>query len=267
MLAAQQLASSIAWGAHGRRRAGAGDQFWQYRPARTGDAMRSIDWRMSARSDMQYVRETEWQVAQSLQLWVDHAPSVQFTSHTVTKYQRAAIMALALADLALRGGERVGALDAPFELQTGSRQLARLAHFYDDIATQSTSVPSASDLKPVATCAIFSDFLGDITEWDTFLDQAAQCDAGGVMVMVLDPQEAEFPFQGRSVFENVERDQTFETVLAQDLRGKYLARLNARQAELRALADQYGWQFHVHMTQNAPLPSLLWLHHALGRRP
>ena len=47
---ARQLASTVILGAHGRRRAGMGDEFWQYRPATATDARRTIDWRRSARA-------------------------------------------------------------------------------------------------------------------------------------------------------------------------------------------------------------------------
>ena len=59
MLSAERLAASLTAGAHGQRRAGTGEDFWQYRPATQGDTARSIDWRRSARSDGQFVRDRE----------------------------------------------------------------------------------------------------------------------------------------------------------------------------------------------------------------
>ena len=43
-------------GLHGRRRAGPGESFWQFRPFVTGEAAARIDWRRSARDDRLYVR-------------------------------------------------------------------------------------------------------------------------------------------------------------------------------------------------------------------
>ena len=65
---ADHLAATVLLGTHGRRRSGLGDDFWQYRAMRPGDSYRSIDWRRSARGDAQYVREREWQIAQSILL-------------------------------------------------------------------------------------------------------------------------------------------------------------------------------------------------------
>ena len=70
---AERLANSVLLGEHGRRRAGMGDTFWQYRPAQSHDEARRIDWRRSARSDQTFVQDKEWQIAQSVVLWADPA--------------------------------------------------------------------------------------------------------------------------------------------------------------------------------------------------
>ena len=75
---AEHLATTVLLGDHGRRRSGLGDDFWQYRPLRPGDSYRSIDWRRSAKGDTQFVREREWQIAQSVLLWVDPGASMRF---------------------------------------------------------------------------------------------------------------------------------------------------------------------------------------------
>ena len=104
LVQARHLAGSVLMGEHGRRRAGTGDDFWQYRPGQPGDSRRTIDWRRSARSDTQFVRQREWQVAQSVMLWVDRSASMDFTSlkDTTTKGDRARVLALAIAILLLQ---------------------------------------------------------------------------------------------------------------------------------------------------------------------
>ena len=79
ILSAERLAAMVAPGAHGLRRAGPGEDFWQYRPAGAGDGARSIDWRRSGRSDSQFVRDREAQTAQSAALWLSRAPGMDFT--------------------------------------------------------------------------------------------------------------------------------------------------------------------------------------------
>ena len=101
---AEHLAGAVLLGAHGRRRAGVGDDFWQYRPAQIGDSRRRIDHRRSAMGDQEFVRESEWQIAQSVMLWVDQGASMRFTSdaNLPQKVDRARLLGLAVAILLQR---------------------------------------------------------------------------------------------------------------------------------------------------------------------
>ncbi len=56
---ARRASSSVAAGLHGRRRAGQGESFWQFRPFMSGESAAKVDWRRSARDDRLYVRERE----------------------------------------------------------------------------------------------------------------------------------------------------------------------------------------------------------------
>src|ERR1043166_4756221 len=49
ILEARRVASTIIPGLHGRRRAGPGENFWQYRRFTSGEPANSVDWRRSAR--------------------------------------------------------------------------------------------------------------------------------------------------------------------------------------------------------------------------
>src|SRR3546814_6131026 len=66
LVAAERVAATVAQGVHGRRRVGQGETFWQYRHYDFGDQPQSIDWRQSAKSDMVFVRQMEWEAAQSV---------------------------------------------------------------------------------------------------------------------------------------------------------------------------------------------------------
>ena len=51
MLDARRVAATIIHGVHGRRRAGPGENFWQYRRFVSGEPSGNVDWRRSARDD------------------------------------------------------------------------------------------------------------------------------------------------------------------------------------------------------------------------
>src|SRR6201998_1490481 len=110
VLEARRIAANVIHGLHGRRRAGAGESFWQSRRFVAGEPSQSVDWRRSARDDHLYVREQEWEAAHTVWLWPDRSPSMAFASKNArdSKLERALIVAFAFAELLVEGGERVG---------------------------------------------------------------------------------------------------------------------------------------------------------------
>src|ERR1700682_6164241 len=123
ILEARRVAATVIHGLHGRRRAGSGENFWQYRRFVSGEAASRVDWRRSARDDHLYVRELEWEAAHTVWIWTDRSPSMVFASPMVrdSKLFRALVIALALAEVLVEAGERVGipGLTRP----TGSRNV------------------------------------------------------------------------------------------------------------------------------------------------
>ena len=143
---AEHLAGTVLLGDHGRRRAGLGDDFWQYRPVQPGDTLRMIDWRRSAKTGAQFVRQREWQVAQSVMLWVDQSPAMSFASarDLPTKADRARLLALAVAILLIRGGERVGLTGTQLPPRRGEGQILRLTEMFlqDEVARKHWCLPA-----------------------------------------------------------------------------------------------------------------------------
>jgi uncharacterized protein (DUF58 family) len=255
-------------GEHGRRRAGLGDAFWQYRPAQPGDEARSIDWRRSARSDQQFVQEKEWQIAQSVMLWVDQAAAMRFASSDglPTKAARARVLALATAILLLRGGERVGLTGFDLPPRAGEAQILRLADAFSKESDDEYGAPEARGMTAHARALFVSDFLGDIGPVQVALTTAADRGVKGALLMVLDPQEEAFPFNGRTIFESMGGGLRHETLRADELKDRYLDRLAVRKEAMTALARSTGWQFWCHHTDVSAQSALLWLYTALGRQ-
>ena len=266
---AQRLAAMVLLGEHGRRHSGTGDEFWQYRAAVEGDEARQIDWRRSARSDQHFIRQKEWQAAQSVLLWVDGAASMGFTStkELTTKRQRARILAMATSILLLRAGERVGLTNSANPPRTGQAQLLRLAQELSAMAEdQDFGSPETHGMRPNTRAVFISDFMGNFDAVKQALTDAADRGVKGALLQILDPQEEAFPFDGRTIFQSMTGAMRYETLKAGDLRGRYLERLAERKAALADLAHATGWQYSCHHTNDAPRAALTWLYHALERR-
>src|SRR3954464_7552102 len=110
ILEARRVAATVIHGLHGRRRAGSGENFWQYRRFVSGEPSQNVDWRRSARDDLLYVRELEWEASHTVWIWPDRSPSMAFASKQAreSKLERTLIVAFALAELLVSGRERVG---------------------------------------------------------------------------------------------------------------------------------------------------------------
>jgi uncharacterized protein (DUF58 family) len=265
---AEHLAGAVLLGAHGRRRAGVGDDFWQYRPAQQGDSRRRIDHRRSAMGDQEFVREREWQIAQSVMLWVDQGASMRFRSDPKLpeKADRARLLGLAVAILLQRGGERVGLTGTALPPRSGTPQILRLAEaFCLDDATD-YAPPEHRAMIPHARAVFISDFMGDLDGVTLALTKAADRGVRGVLCHVLDPSEEAFPFTGRTIFESMGGTISHETLKANDLKSRYLERLAERKAELQRLCALTGWHYGLHHTNASAQSALLWLYSALDTR-
>ncbi|MCO4847489.1 MAG: DUF58 domain-containing protein [Yoonia sp.] len=268
LAAADQLAQAVMLGDHGRRRAGMGDTFWQYRPAQQGDEARAIDWRRSARADSNFVADKEWQIAQSVLLWVDQSAAMQFTSddNLPTKSARARTLALATAILLTRGGERVGLTGLRLPPKRGAGQIRQMAELLCEDDNSDFGTPDTQGLLPQGRALFISDFLGDLSPTKTALFEAASRGIKGCILQILDPQEESFPFSGRTSFQSMGGSITHETLSAAGLKQRYLDKLTKRKDALHALARQTGWQFHTHHTNTPATSALLWLYKSLEGR-
>ena len=261
--AARELAASVMHGVHGRRRAGTGETFWQFRPFSSGESAARIDWRRSARDDRLYVREREWEAAHNIWLWIDRSKSMAFVSSLARqpKLDRALVLGLACADLLVRGGERVGMIG--LTRPRASRDIVeRLAQdFVLDEAhhDQREELPQAQALAPREQAVLIGDFLSQTREVTARLDVLAGRGARCHVVMVADPVEETFPFTGHSEFIDTDSGQRLRAGQAQDLRAVYVARLGEHRERIRVAVLARGGTFALHRTDRPASEALLAL--------
>ncbi|MFT3730183.1 MAG: DUF58 domain-containing protein [Hyphomicrobium sp.] len=264
LMEAARIASTVAQGIHGRRRAGPGETFWQFRQYQPGENANLVDWRRSASSDHLYVREREWEAAHTLYLWPDVSPSMDFKSHLapISKRDRALVLALASAELLVRGGERVALLAQM--LPTASRNaVTRIAETIVANANSQhvqKSLPPNAGLNRFSGVILFSDFLAPVHAIRERLESYAGNGVGGHLVQIIDPAEETLPYQGRTEFLTPSGSQRWVADRVESLRPKYQARFAAHRAELAEMTKRFGWSLLTHHTDrpaSEPLLSLL----------
>lgn len=266
LLQADRVAATVAPGIHGRRRSGRGDAFWQFRPYQAGDAIARIDWRQTARGDRTFIRENEWESAQSLWLWADLSPSMAWRSHKAhpQKMDRAALLLLALANLLLRGGERVGLLGDGRPASFGRAVLPSLAMALPSLPQGDYGLPVPVKLPRHGRIVLFADFLAPLDQVKARLFALAAQGVDGHLLQILDPAEEDLPFDGRVQFEGLENETGTLINRVEGIRGAYRDRLAAHRAGLAAIARDFGWSFATHRTDHAPETALLALYGRLS---
>ncbi len=264
MVRAERLASAVSLGMHGRRKAGIGQSFWQFHHYRPGDPANAIDWRQSAKSQHLYVREREWEAAQSVWLWRDGSPTMRFSSGGESKIDRASLLALALGVLLVRGGERIalfGEREAPANSRAAYR---RIGYALCERTPADDAVPPERPLPRNAQFVWFGDFLAPLGEIETAIRRMTRQNAGGRLVHVVDPAEEDFPFVGRTRFEAVMGPANRILGRAESVAGEYRARFKAHGEAVALLARKLGWNYLVHRTDRSPQTALVALYADLG---
>jgi uncharacterized protein (DUF58 family) len=266
LVAAERVAAVVAQGVHGRRRVGSGETFWQYRRYQPGDATTLIDWRQSARSRHVFIRENEWEAAESVWLWCDASPSMRYRSPlaTVEKAERAALLVLALAVLLVRGGEHVALLGADDRPSTGAGALDRLVARIERGAEAAASLPPAEALPRHAQVVLVGDLLSPFSEIEALVKHYAGRGVKGHLVQTTDPAEEALPFVGRTRFRGMEGEGEILVGRPETVRADYVARFVAHRGSVADLARAVGWTFAVHHTDRPAQSALLALYGAMS---
>jgi uncharacterized protein (DUF58 family) len=272
LVAAERVASTVAQGVHGRRRVGQGETFWQFRPYELGDTPQTIDWRQTAKADRVYVREMEWEAAQSLWLWRDTSGSMDWASDRglETKRARADLLLLSLAVLAIRAGERVALAGSSRPPASSKATLTRLALQLERadganaVLRDEEGLPPRQDLPRFGQVVWFGDFLQPLEAIEARVRYFAERGLRGHLLQILDPAEEGLPYDGRVRFEGLEGESPWLLSRVETVRGAYLERLAQQRAGISDIARRSGWTAALHHTDSTPQAALLGLYQALA---
>jgi len=265
VLEARRAAASVFHGLHGRRRAGPGENFWQYRRFIGGEPAHRVDWRRSARDDLLYVREREWEAAHTIWIWPDRSPSMVFASSLAeeTKRDRALVLALALGELLVRGGERVGIPGAM--RPTASRAVIdRMAEAIIHAVGEPQSLPPPFTPGPREEVVLLGDLWSPTPQVVGLIANLSIGGAGGHVIQIVDPAEESFPYSGRIEFLEPEGAGSITVGRAEAWAADYTFRVARHRSLIRAETARRDWSFAVHRTDRPASELLLALHARMG---
>jgi uncharacterized protein (DUF58 family) len=260
VLEARRVAASLH-GIHGRRRAGPGENFWQYRPLFAGEAANRIDWRRSARDGKLFVREREWEASHAIWLWIDRSASMGFQSPLAlaSKVDRALVVGLALAEGLVEAGERVGhiGLTSPAASRQIVEQLAQA--IIADRAGPDMDLPPGQPLHRLSEALLVTDGLSPADALAGRIATLAANGARGHVLMVADPIEETFPFSGEAEIFDVEDGLSLRVGNAASWGEDYRARLAAHREAIRDACRRAGWTLTLHRTDRPASEAVLRL--------
>ncbi|MBO2008927.1 DUF58 domain-containing protein [Hymenobacter negativus] len=255
-LAARQAAEGFLSGAHASRRHGAGMEFSQYRPYQPGDDLRRLDWRLAARSDRYYLRESEVDTSLTVHLLLDASASMNHRDDNgLTKLEYARLLLAALAYIATQQGDAVGlTILHPAGLQhlpprADTRQLPRLYHALET-AEAAGRFPATETLAPLtarrqrALMVCVSDLYEDGNEINSLLSRLRATSGDVLLLHLMARNELQFSYQGAVTFKDLETGQTLQ-IDADQQRAAYQQQLQLWLRETAQAARRQGFDYHL----------------------
>lgn len=270
---ARQLVEGFSTGLHQSRQRGASIRFKQHRPYVPGDEVKRIDWKVFARSDRYYIRESEQETSLRATLLLDLSGSMNYKGENsgLSKADYAKGLALALASLFVRQQDAVGMVTfdtKPRSVVPASSRPSHLQLLERTLEKQSprgeTSLHRViSEITPRLArrglLILISDCLEEPASLIKTLAHTRLQQHEILVFQIFDPDELEFPFQDWTRFECLE-----DQAIAIDsdpiaIRKTYLENLNKFRDELATGCSKHRIQLHL-ITTNEGYESALKRH-------
>ncbi len=250
---------------------GRGMEFEEARMYQPGDDIRSIDWRVTARTGNTHTKVFREERERPVFISVDNRPAMHFATRGVFKSVLAAKLAGLLAWAAQHHGDRIGGQiftgNDCLELKPKNGKHAVL-QFLNALVCEGvliTKSPVTMTLekvlarlmqhaRPGSLVYIISDFRGINEQVEIYLAKLAKhCEV--VLIFVYDPLESQLPEKGRYRFTDEKKDVVIDTDDQQRL-FNYQQHFNQRLQQLEQLAKKLGLAFIRCSTTDDPVQRL-----------
>lgn len=201
---------------------GAGMEFSQYRSYQAGDDLRSLDWKMFARSDRYYIRESELETNVSVRLLVDASASMNHEDGEFKKIDYARYCAASLAYLANLQCDAIGLYvfkDSGIYSLAAKQDFQHLSRLFHQLETIK---PNGTFTKPIHFKELFAsskqrellifltDFYQQSDEILNLLDTLNTLGHEIILLHLISKNELELDFKGYNTFEDLETGKTIQ---------------------------------------------------------
>lgn len=264
-LLARRVAEGSLHGLHLSRRLGVGMEFNQYRAYEPGDDPRQLDWKLYARSDKLFLRQSERESHVTIRVVLDTSASMQQPSEHIagwTRFDCARHVVACILAIAQRQGDQYGWIGlnahgrSGVPARHGTRHLDRCLVALENVVAQGTW-PSAAQLDSVwdalsepGLVVLISDFFEHETEIQSLARKLRAAGNEVLALQLVTRQEVQFNYRGNTEFVDRETGQRLQTH-AHGVRATYQRNFEAAHDALRAALAAHGVTLHRAMIETA----------------
>jgi uncharacterized protein (DUF58 family) len=107
-LIARIIVEGFMSGGNRSRSIGIGQEFSQYRHYEPGDDLRQLDWKMFARSERYFIKQSEIETNIVVKFFIDSSKSMMYAENNISKLDYSKVLAAGIAYLARKQGDTYG---------------------------------------------------------------------------------------------------------------------------------------------------------------
>ena len=267
-VAARLIVEGSMIGQHKSPFKGSSVEFVEHRQYTPGDEIRHIDWRAFGKTGKYYIKEFEEETNLRAYLLLDASGSMSYGKSTVTKFEYARLLAASFGYLLTAQRDAVGLItwnDRPRDRIEPSTNPKNFKLIIDTLENthpkRETSIgPLLESVLPTikrrSLVIILSDFFDDVSHLETALQRVRQSRHEAILLQVIAPEEADFPFEKPTQFRSLERDGHRILVDPHRLRRLYLKQFEKFQRDLKQITTRMGFDL-LQMTTATPLQQSL----------
>lgn len=224
-----------------------------YREYHRGDELRSVDWKVYARTEKLYVRQFEEEKSLTTHILLDASKSMDYGSANISKFEYATMLAAGFAYLVTRDNDRFAISTFSQEVditkpRRGKRHLLQTIERLEQVqlegktAIDHITAQYAKAISSRSLIIIISDLLDDPTSIESAIYRFADHEL--VLIQVLDPTEHQLTLQGHSRLVDVETGVKVDTYISEEFKNEYQKKLTEHIIRITSVCDKVGADFY-----------------------
>lgn len=255
-LVARQVVEGFLTGRHRSPYHGFSVEYLDHRPYAPGDDIRSLDWKLLARTDKYHVKLFQDETNLRATILLDCSASMTFKSDGLSKLEYGSFLAAALAHLMLRQNDAVGLTLFDREVRASLPPRARPSQFRQ-VLEMLEQPPTGSDtdvgailhtiaerIKRRGLVILISDLIDDVPKIAGGLQHFRHNRHEVVVFQVMDDAELTFPYDRITRFKDLEGAGRVVTN-PKNLRARYLTRIQAFTDGIRTACFERGISYNL----------------------